>query len=363
MQKLTANELSAGYGRTVVVEGLSFRLNEGEILAVIGRNGSGKSTILKTVAGQLNRLSGGVFVGERELGSLTAAETARVMSLMLTDRITAERMTCRDLVETGRYPYTGRLGLLSDGDREVVGEAMRLTDVTDLADRDFRFISDGQRQRVMLARAIAQQPQIMLLDEPTSYLDIGAKLRLLTLLRRLVRERGIAVMMTLHELELAQRFSDRVLCLADEPVLGTPEEIFSGSRVAEMYGVAEESFCGLYGSAEPERIGGEPQVFVIGGGGSGAAVYRRLWREGVPFAAGVLHEEDAELPIARALAAQVVTDRAFEPIGEAAISKAEELVGRCPQVICALTRFGSMNAANERLLRLAREQNKLVDKK
>ncbi|SDA15534.1 iron complex transport system ATP-binding protein [Ruminococcus sp. YE71] len=359
MELLSAKGLSAGYGKTVIVEGLSFELREGEVLTVIGRNGSGKSTLLKTVTGQLSIISGEVYIGERGLGSMTAAETARIMSLMLTDRITAERMTCRAIVESGRYPYTGRLGLLSKSDSEVVEDAMRLTDVTDLADRDFRFISDGQRQRVMLARAIAQQPKIMLLDEPTSYLDIGAKLRLLTLLRQLVRERGIAVMMTLHELELAQRFSDRVLCLADKPLLGTPEEIFSGGRIAELYGVPEGSFCELYGSAEPQRIGGEPQVFVIGGGGTGVSVYRRLWREGVPFAAGVLHENDAELPVAKALAAEVVTERAFEPISDSAYAKASALLAKCPRAVCTLTTFGTTNAANARLLEQASALGKL----
>ena len=352
MEQLTTKELSAGYAKNVVVQGLSFELNSGEILSVIGRNGSGKSTVLKTVSGQLERISGEVYLDGKELGSITAAETARIMSLMLTDRITAERMTCRSIVESARYPYTGRLGLLSDTDKSAVSEAMSLTDVTELAERDFRQISDGQRQRVMLARAIAQQPKVMLLDEPTSFLDVGAKLRLLTLLRRLVRERGIAVMMTLHELELAQRFSDRVLCLTEKPVLGTPEEIFSDSRVAELYGIPEGSFCGLYGSAEPQRVEGEPKVFVIGGGGSGAAVYRKLWREGVPFAAGVLHESDAELPIAKALAARVITERAFEPISDEKFEEALAVMQTCEKVICTIENFGTMNAANKKLAEL-----------
>lgn len=122
-------------------------------------------------------------------------------------------MTCRDVVESGRYPYTGRLGILSEADREAVDEAMALTSTTELSGVDFAQISDGQRQRVMLARAMSQQPELLILDEPTSYLDIRHKLELLNTLKKLVREKNTAVLMSLHELDLALRVSDKIVCI------------------------------------------------------------------------------------------------------------------------------------------------------
>jgi iron complex transport system ATP-binding protein len=222
---------------------------------------------------------------------MSGHDIAKALSVCLTERITAVKMTCEDVVSTGRYPYTGRLGLLSADDRRIVRKAMELTGTVGLADTDMRCISDGQRQTVMLARAIAQQTDVLILDEPTSFLDINNKLRLLGILKELVRSRNIAVVQTLHELDLAQRFSDKILCIKDGKAdrLGTPEEIFSGSYISELYDISCGSFDNLFGTAEAQRREGEPQIFVIGGGGSGLPVYRRLQRQGIPFAAGVIH--------------------------------------------------------------------------
>ena len=263
-------------------------------------------------------------------------------------------MTCEDVVSTGRYPYTGRLGILSDDDRKIVHEAMELTGVTHLADTDIRFISDGQRQTVMLARAIAQQPQVLILDEPTSFLDINNKLRLLSILKDLVRRRNIAVIQTLHELELAQRFSDKILCIAHGIAdrTGTPEEIFSGSYISELYDISCGTFNMLFGTAEAQPAEGEPQVFVIGGGGSGIPVYRRLQRQGIPFAAGVIHENDVEYSTAKSLAAVLITEKAFEPISEDSVQKALEVMKKCCEVICCLNSFGTMNVGNKRLFEM-----------
>ena len=358
---LSAEGLSAGYGKTVVVSGISFELRAGEILTLIGKNGAGKSTLLRTCAAQLPAAEGTVYLDGRDIAAMSGSETAKRLAVLLTERLIAERMTCGDVVATGRYPYTGRLGILSDEDTAQVKEAMELTGTAELYGRDFRQISDGQRQCVMIARAIAQQPKVMLLDEPTSFLDIGNKLKLLTLLRRLVRERGIAVMMSLHELELAQRFSDRVMCIGDEIFGGTPEEVFTDGRIEQLYGVTEGGYNALYGTAEPPKTEGAPEVFVICGGGSGIPVFRQLWRQGIPFAAGIIQENDIDFPAAKALAAEVVTEKAFEPISGETFSQAEKVMERCGRVICTLDSFGQLNRENERLRDMAEESGKLVN--
>lgn len=359
---LTAKALSVGYGRKVIVDGLDIEVCAGEILTIIGPNGAGKSTVLRSIASQLPLLGGAVRINDTDITAMSLNEIAKKLSVCFTDRISAEKMTCEDIVSTGRYPYTGRLGILSDTDRKTVREAMELTGVTYLADTDIRCISDGQRQTVMLARAIAQEPQVLILDEPTSFLDINNKLRLLSILKELVRSRNIAVVQTLHELDLAQRFSDKILCIANGKAdrTGTPEEIFSGSYISELYDISCGSFDNLFGTAEAKRREGEPQIFVIGGGGSGIPVYRRLQRQGIPFAAGVIHENDVEYNAAKSLASVLITEKAFEPIGEESLTKALSVMQKCRQVICCVESFGTMNTGNKTLLEKAVSMGLLI---
>ena len=359
---ITAKALSVGYGRKVIVDGLDIEVCAGEILTIIGPNGAGKSTVLRSIASQLPLLGGAVCINDTDISSMSLNDIAKKLSVCFTDRLSAEKMTCEDIVSTGRYPYTGRLGILSDTDRKIVHEAMELTGVTYLADTDIRCISDGQRQTVMLARAIAQEPQVLILDEPTSFLDINNKLRLLSILKELVRSRNIAVVQTLHELDLAQRFSDKILCIANGKAdrTGTPEEIFSGSYISELYDISCGSFDNLFGTAEAQRREGEPQIFVIGGGGSGIPVYRRLQRQGIPFAAGVIHENDVEYNAAKSLASVLITEKAFEPIGEESLKKALSVMQKCSQVICCVESFGTMNSGNKTLLEKAVSMGLLV---
>lgn len=352
---LTAKGLSVGYGRKVIVDRLDFEIHSGEIFTIIGKNGAGKSTVLRTIASQLPLLGGAVRINDTDIISMSLNDIAKSLSVCFTDRITAEKMTCEDMVSTGRYPYTGRLGILSANDRKIVREAMELTGVTYLADTDIRRISDGQRQIVMLARAIAQQPQILILDEPTSFLDINNKLRLLGILKELVRSKDIAVVQTLHELDLAQRFSDKILCISNGKAdrIGTPEEIFGGSYISELYDISCGTFDNLFGTAEAQRIEGEPQIFVIGGGGSGISIYRRLQRQGIPFAAGVIHENDVEYSTAKSLAAELIAEKAFEPINDESVHKAMSVMEKCSEVICCTESFGTMNSGNKKLLEKA----------
>ncbi|MBQ1339197.1 MAG: ABC transporter ATP-binding protein [Ruminococcus sp.] len=349
---LSSKKLSVGYGKKVIVSGLEFEVNRGEILTIIGPNGAGKSTILKSIAAQLPVISGKVSIAGTDISAMSAHDIAQKLSVCLTERITAEKMTCEDVVSTGRYPYTGRLGILSESDRNIVHEAMELTGISYLSDTDIRFISDGQRQTVMLARAIAQQPDVLILDEPTSFLDINNKLRLLSILRDLVRSRNITVVQTLHELDLAQRFSDKILCIKNNKAdrIGAPEDIFKGDYVSELYGVTSGSFLPEFGTTEAAKVTGEPQIFVIAGGGSGIDTYRRLQRQGIAFAAGIIHENDIEYPVAKSLAAELVIEKAFEPISDESVRKALDIMKRCSEVICCLDSFGTMNIGNKRLL-------------
>lgn len=355
---LRAEKLSVGYGKKVIISGVELTAECGKILTIIGPNGAGKSTILKTVCRQLEPLGGTVFIGKEKLGELSGNALARTVSVLLTNRVKTEYMRCIDVVEMGRYPYTGSLGILSDEDRAKVRDAMKLVDIEMLADREFDRISDGQRQRVLLAGAICREPEVLILDEPTTFLDVKYKLELMSILKKLASERNTAIILSLHELDLAQRVSDRIICVRGEKLdrTGTPEEIFSGDYISGLYGVSAGSFCESFGTPELERCEGEPEVFVIGGGGSGIDVYRSLQRRGVPFAAGVIHENDIEFPVAHALASKLITEKSFETVTQESFDSALAVMKKCRTVICSVSRFG---AANEYCRRLRDEAEQL----
>ena len=255
MQKheyLRTEHLRAGYSGKVILNDTELSVSPGEILTVIAPNGAGKSTLLKTLIRQLPALSGTVRIDGRDLPALSGRELATRSAAVLTGRIEPERMTCEEVVSAGRYPYTGRLGVLSEKDRAVVREAMELVNILPLRNQDFNCLSDGQRQRVLLARAIAQEPKLLVMDEPTSFLDIRHKLEFLHILKTLVKEKQIAAVLSMHELDLAQKISDTIVCLRDGRIdrIGPPEEIFAGDYIGQLFQVEFGKYDPYFGSVE-----------------------------------------------------------------------------------------------------------------
>ena len=360
---LSAEHMTVGYDGKPLIENIDIGVRRGEILTLIGPNGSGKSTILKNMIKQLNLLAGTVVLDGQDMAGLKERDIAKKLAIVMTERIRAELMTCRDIVETGRYPYTGRLGILTKEDHGVVDAAIETVHAEAFADRPFSAISDGQRQRILLARAIAQQPEIIVLDEPTSFLDIRHKLELLDILKRMVREKNVAVILSLHELDLAEKISDRVVCVAEGRIdrCGRPEEIFRDDYISELYGIEAGSFHALFGSTELPAVLGEPQVFVIGGGGSGVPVYRALQRAGIPFAAGILPESDLDYPVAKALAAALFGIPAFAAADEQTEANAASCMRSIGRVVSTVPAFGETNAANQRLCEAAKEEGLLIE--
>ena len=239
---IKAKDLSVGYQGKVLIHDINLDIKKGEIVTLIGPNGAGKSTILKSITRQLKLIGGEVYVDSDEIRKLSYKSMARKMAVMLTERMKPELMTCHDVVATGRYPYTGRLGILSGEDETKVDEALMAVHAQELGIRNFQEISDGQRQRILLARAICQEPEVMILDEPTSYLDIKYKLEFLSILLKLQKEKGLTVIMSLHELELVSQVSDRILCVRGEYAdrYGTPEEILQEEYICGLFGIPKE---------------------------------------------------------------------------------------------------------------------------
>ena len=230
-------DLAVGYQGNALISDINLKIKKGEIVTLIGPNGAGKSTILKSITRQLKLIGGEVYIDSEEIRKLSYKEMAVKAAVMLTERMKPELMTCHDIVATGRYPYTGRLGILSREDERKVDEALEAVHAQELGIRNFQEISDGQRQRVLLARAICQEPEVMILDEPTSYLDIRHILELLAILRKMAKENGITVIMSLHEIDLAQKISDQVICVKGDRIaeFGDPEGIFTEATIRDLY--------------------------------------------------------------------------------------------------------------------------------
>lgn len=359
---LRTDKLTVGYNGKPLLKDIELGVYRGQILTLIGPNGSGKSTVLKNIIREMTPLCGVVVLDQKDVKSYSSKEFAKRMSVVLTEKADAELLTCRDVVAMGRYPYTNYFGKLTQEDERIVDESLESVSALDIADRDFSMISDGQRQRIMLARAICQKPEIMVLDEPTSFLDIRHKIELLDILQKMAVNSGVTVIVSLHEIELAARISDHVMCIrSDGGILcGAPSEIFKDDIIRELYGIKKGSYSCMFGCTELEKPKGEPSVFVAGGAGSGVNVYRRLQHFEIPFFAGILAENDCEYIVAEELAAEVVSERAFMTFSDDSYNKARSLIDKSDFVIDAGCPIGDINGKMTELLEYAYKCGKTV---
>ena len=355
------DHLTVGYNKKPLIKDIEIGIRQGEIVTLIGPNGAGKSTILKSITRQLEIIGGNVEFDGCEIRAYSYRDLSCKMAVVLTERIKPELMTCHDIVATGRYPYTGRLGVLTPEDEEKVENAMKAVHAEELGNRDFNAISDGQKQRILLARAIAQEPDIILLDEPTSFLDIRHKLELLAILRKMAKAEDITVIMSLHEIDLAMKISDRILCVKGDHIFkeGAPDEVFEEALIRELYGIDNGYFDTLFGSIELPRPEGDPEVFVISSGGTGIPVYRKLQKQNTPFAAGILSVNDIDYQLARLLASEVILTEPFEKIPDHIKETALAAVEKCSRVINAGTKIGETNQVIEEILAAAEAAGKL----
>lgn len=228
---LELDNLSVGYGRRVLLKDLCASILPGQILTLIGPNGAGKSTILKTISHHLACMGGVVRIGGENIERMDSCELAKRLSVVLTERVRPELMTCYDVAASGRYPYTGRFGMLTALDRDVIAQSLALVRVEELADKPFARVSDGQRQRVMIARALCQQPRVLVLDEPTAELDPASSLAVFELLARYARENGTTVIVVEQKIALLSDFADMLLIVDGGKIRfqGMPAEVLEHS--------------------------------------------------------------------------------------------------------------------------------------
>ncbi len=281
---LTASDLTIGYpGRPphVVARALDVTMRRGELVCLIGPNGVGKSTLMRTLAGMQPPLAGTVRLKDRDLHAMEPAQLARTLAVVLTDRVDIELMRARSLVEMGRLPHTGWSGSLGAEDHRVVDEALHTANVVHLAERELSQLSDGERQRVMIARALAQQPSLLVLDEVTAFLDLPGRIEVMNLLLELAHRNERTLLLSTHDLDLAMRHADRLWLLAPGGTLrtGPPEALVLSGAFDEVFGDRGPKFDRRSGTFTVDRVAG-PRVAIEGDGLEAVWVGRALARLG-----------------------------------------------------------------------------------
>ncbi|MDD5018898.1 MAG: heme ABC transporter ATP-binding protein [Candidatus Omnitrophica bacterium] len=234
---ITVRNLTGGYGHTPVLRGISFSVRKGETIGIIGPNGSGKSTLLRLISRALTPQAGEVLLEGKNIRTFSLKEFCKRVAFVGQETPTEFSFSSREIVAMGRIPYLRRLESETKDDKEAIMEAMRLTDVLGLAQRETNTLSAGERQRVILARALAQKTNLILLDEPTSHLDIGHQAQILDLLRGLNRRSHLTIVMVIHDLNLAGEYCDRLILLHEGRIVqeGTPEEILTYQNLETVY--------------------------------------------------------------------------------------------------------------------------------
>lgn len=248
--------VKVSFGSHHVLRGVDCTIEKGSMVTFLGRNGCGKSTLLKTITGNLKPDAGEVHVAGKKLSEFRGSEMARVVAFLPQVHEMPKDMTSLELVACGRYPYQHWWTGVSTREREMVADAMRRTNTYHLKDRTVSSLSGGERQRVWIAMALAQEPKILILDEPTTYLDICHQLEVLELVRRLNKEEGLTVVMVLHDINQACRYSTKLMVVENGIIQrqGPPMDIMTPEAIAEVFEV----------DADMELRGGRPSVIING---------------------------------------------------------------------------------------------------
>ena len=234
---ISLQNLTVGYGEKAILSDINQTLEPGRLVCLLGSNGVGKSTILRTLAGFLQPLAGKVLLDGKDLSSLSLSQRSKTVSIVLTERVEVPYMKVADLVGMGRSPYTGFFGKLTKEDRQIVGEAIEMVGISSLAERTIDTLSDGERQKAFLAKALAQQTPIILLDEPTAFLDFHAKISTLRLMQKLAHETKKIILMSTHDVEMALRLSDLLWIVQDGKIqTGTTASLTESGILRQFLG-------------------------------------------------------------------------------------------------------------------------------
>ncbi|MTI68140.1 MAG: ABC transporter ATP-binding protein [Firmicutes bacterium] len=368
-------DLNFGYGETLNLKDVSFSIKKGDFVSIIGPNGSGKSTLLKNIASILRPKDGLIKIDNKDIENYNSKDLAKKMALVPQNTNIAYDFSVFDVVLMGRSPYLSRFQRERDIDYKKTKEALRLTDTLHLSERNINYISGGERQRVIVARALAQDTDILLLDEPTSHLDINHQIEILSLLKKLNKEKDMTIILVLHDLNLASRFSDKIVLVNEGTILakGIPEEVITYKNLEKVYNLDMVISTNVYTASpyiiplESKRIYEKKRkkVHVISGGGSGVEVVSKLDKKGFKVSMGVINRGDSDWDIGKKLSLNMIEEMPFNGITEESFKENIKEINNSDIVILTSVPYGNGNIKNLEAAYEALKINKevyLIDK-
>ncbi|MCX6346065.1 MAG: heme ABC transporter ATP-binding protein [Armatimonadetes bacterium] len=371
--KIKADNITAGYDGERILNGVSLELAASDFVGIIGPNGSGKTTLLRAMSRSLAPECGEVRLDGKNIYSIPAREFARQVAVVPQDTIVTFDFTVLEIALMGRSPRLGRFAVEGAKDTQIAMDALARTGTLHLKDRPIMTLSGGERQRVMMARALAQEPDVLLLDEPTSHLDISFQYEIMDLVKSLNRERGLTVLAVLHDLNLASQYCDRLILIGGGEVQasGSPEDVITSENIRRVYG-AEVWVRKHPTTHRPYVISGvKPKshvpsaafdsplrVHVVGGGGTAAPILAKLIRRGYEVSCGILSAGDADQEVAEALDIVHIAQPIFSQFTSEAIIEHTELVSSADIVVLTDVPVGNGNLSNIESVRDAAKSGK-----
>ena len=358
---LKTNNLSVGYNNKVVISNINVEVKNGEILCLLGSNGAGKTTLLRSLSKLISPIKGEIYLNGVNINCISRKALSKKMALVLTNRLLGDLMTVQDIVNIGRYPYTGFFGSLSKKDLIMVDEALESVDALHLKKRYFDELSDGEKQKVLVARALVQEPEIIILDEPTTHLDIKHRLELINILKKLSKEKSISVILSLHEIDIALKSCDKVALIKNNKVIayGQPEDVVDEDIINSLYEWDDKNFNSLLGSVEISNKY-KHEVFIIGGGGKATPIYRAFTKKGIGLYSGIIHENDIDYEIGRTMGIKMFTENPFEPISDESFDLAIRNLNDSKIIIDTGFSVGETNKRNIDIIKEALKLDKKV---
>jgi len=352
---LSVHGLTVSYAAHTVLRDVSFDVPQGDLVVVLGPNGAGKTTLLRTIAKVVSPKVGVVLLDGRDIAKLPVRQLMKTLSVVPQSEESVFSFTVQDIVAMGRTPHLPPLAPLSQRDWQIIREAMEATDVWELRDRLFTELSGGEQRRVLIAKALAQEPQLLLLDEPTANLDLHYQLEVVELIQRLNRERGITVLAVLHDLNLAAMLGQRFILMHKGRIyaVGNADEVLTPQNIQQVYGVP------VVVTRHP--LNGKPiillaerriptlrgvKVHVVCGGGTGSEVMAMLTAAGCQVTAGALNRGDSDFEAAQLLGISVVEEQPFMPISQEAFERTKEMIASAEVVVLTDVPFGWGNIVN-----------------
>jgi len=366
--------VDAYYGSVQVLEGVDFNAAQGELLGIIGPNGSGKTTLLRAIARILKPKTGAILLDGKQVMQMKDKEFSRKFAAVPQDTTIQFDFSALDVVLMGRTPHLGRLELESEKDIDIARRCMELTNCWHLAERPVTELSGGERQLVIIARALTQEPKVLLLDEPTSHLDINYQIEIMGLLKHLTVHDGLIIIAVIHDLNLAAQYCDRLVLLRDGKIvsIGTQYEVLTAENIKNAFGAdvivkrhAVTNQC--YVSPIPSSIkkrqteaaretNSDITVHLICGGGAGASLMYLLSEHGYKVTAGVVNLLDTDCEVAQLLNIPVVTEAPFSPITEETFNAHIKQIEKADVVVLCNIPVGFGNLKNIEAAEVALQQ-------